>query len=157
VISDLLLGPEVPGRNLDSEYAEVEEFEGRTREERWSYFLKEMEKCMRCNACRNSCPSCYCRSCFAEQTMPQWVGIGQAPTDVETFQMGRLFHMAGRCVDCGTCSIVCPMGVDLRKFLKKIEKDGLDLFGHHVGILIDEPAPLATYKEDDPEDFIYNP
>lgn len=157
VICDVALGPEAPAFNPDKEYAEVDAFEALSEEERWSYFAAEMGKCMRCNACRNACPSCYCRSCFVEQTQPQWDGIGQSASDVQLFQFMRMYHMVGRCVDCGSCSAVCPMGVDLRRFLKKIEKDGRVLFGNTVGVALGEPALLATAREDDPEEFIYNP
>ena len=157
VISDLLLGPEAPPKITEKEYAQVEAFEALPPEERWAYFEKEMRRCMRCYACRNACPSCYCRSCFVEQSQPQWTGIGQSEADVQFFQFMRLFHMVGRCVDCGSCSTVCPMGVDLRKFLKKIEKDGRDFFADTVGEALGKPMLLATFREDDPEDFIYNP
>ncbi|MCK7507395.1 MAG: 4Fe-4S binding protein [Desulfobacterales bacterium] len=66
--------------NPDAEYNDVKEFEAKPIEERWAYFTKEMEKCMRCNACRQACPSCYCPTCFVEQSQPQWVGIGEDKT-----------------------------------------------------------------------------
>lgn len=157
VLTDVTLGPDAPERDTGAEYAQVEATEAMGEDARWSVFRAEMSKCMRCYACRNACPSCYCRSCFAEQSQPQWVGIGQSESDVGEFQIMRLYHMAGRCVDCGTCSSVCPMGVDLRRFLKKIEKDGRVLFGHTVGVSVEEPAMLATHSDDDPEDFIFNP
>jgi ferredoxin len=69
----------------------------------------------------------------------------------------RLYHMVGRCVDCGSCVAVCPMGVDLRKFLKKLDKDAFEMFGHRAGISLEEPAPLSTYGENDPEEFTFNP
>ncbi|MDD5775777.1 MAG: 4Fe-4S dicluster domain-containing protein, partial [Candidatus Omnitrophica bacterium] len=121
------------------------------------YFTKEMAKCIRCAACRNVCPSCYCRICFAEQSQPQWVGISDDPSDTQMFQLMRMYHMVGRCVDCGSCISVCPMGVDLRKFLKKLDKDAFELFEHRAGASLDSPAPLSTYKENDKEDFTYNP
>lgn len=157
VLSDVVLGPEAPAHDAAREFEEVDAFEALPVEERWAYFGKEMAKCMRCYACRNACPSCYCRQCFLEQSQPQWVGIGQGESDVQIFQLMRMYHMAGRCVDCGSCSAVCPMGVDLHKFLKKLDKDAFALFGHRAGASIDEPAPLGTAKEDDPEEFIFNP
>jgi ferredoxin len=157
VISDLMVGEAAPPMDTDSEYAEVDEFENLPIEERWAYFTKEMAKCIRCAACRNTCPSCYCRICFAEQSQPQWVGISDDPSDTQMFQLMRMYHMVGRCVDCGSCISVCPMGVDLRKFLKKLDKDAFELFEHRAGASLDSPAPLSTYKESDKEDFTYNP
>jgi ferredoxin len=158
IISDMLVGSPAAAMNPDAEYDEVKEFEGKTIEERWAYYSKEMEKCIRCNACRQACPSCYCPTCFAEQSQPQWVGIGEDKTDTQVFQLMRLYHMVGRCVDCGSCVAVCPMGVDLRKFLKKIDKDGWELFGNRAGSSMDDKPPLGKYDEHhDKEDFIFNP
>jgi len=157
VISDMIIGGEAPPMDVDREYHDVNKFEKLSIEERWSYFTKEMGKCIRCYACRNTCPSCYCKVCFAEQSQPVWVGAGDDPTDVQVFQIMRMFHMAGRCIDCGSCIEVCPMGVDLRKFLKKLDKDGFELFAHRAGESLDNPAPLSTFKVEDKEDFIFEP
>lgn len=157
VVSDILLGDPAPPRDAAREFQEVDAVERLSAEERWQGFVAEMAKCMRCNACRNACPSCYCRVCFADQSQPQWVGIGQSASDVQVFQFLRLYHMAGRCVDCGSCSAVCPTGVDLRRFLKKLDKDVLEMFGRRAGLSADEPAALAEAREDDPEAFIYHP
>ncbi len=157
VISDLMAGEPAPAMRADEEYDAVKAFESRPSEERWAYFEKEMAKCIRCYACRQACPSCYCPECFAEQSRPQWVGIGEDASDTQVFQIMRIFHMAGRCVDCGSCVAVCPMGVDLRTFLKKLDKDAYELFGSRVGASLDDPPVLSTYREHECEDFIYNP
>ena len=158
VISDVMIGQPAAAMNPDVEYDGVNEFEAKTTEERWEYFTKEMEKCIRCNACRQACPSCYCPTCFAEQSMPQWVGIGEDETDTQVFQFMRLYHMVGRCVDCGSCVAVCPMGVDLRKFLKKLDKDCWDFFGNRAGSSMEDMPPLGKFDEhQDKGDFVYNP
>lgn len=157
VLCDITIGVKAPAMDADGEYLKVEEFERLSAGERWNFFAKEMAKCIRCAACRQACPSCYCRVCFAEQSQPQWVGISEESTDTQVFQIMRIFHMVGRCVDCGTCNAVCPMGVDLRRFLKKLDKDALDLFNHRAGVKMEERAPLATFRDDDKEDFIFNP
>jgi len=157
VISDMMIGSEAPPMDVDREYHDVNKFEKLSVEERWAYFTKEMEKCIRCYACRNTCPSCYCKVCFVEQSQPGWVGVGDDPTDTQVFQIMRMFHMVGRCVDCGSCVEVCPMGVDLRKFLKKLDKDGLELFNHRAGESLDNPAPLSTFLMEDKEEFIFDP
>jgi len=158
VISDTMIGSPAPAMNPDAEYNDVKEFEAKPIEERWAYFNKEMEKCMRCNACRQACPSCYCPTCFVEQSQPQWVGIGEDKSDTQVFQLMRLFHMVGRCVDCGSCVSVCPMGVDLRKYLKKIDKDCWEMFGNRAGSSMEDMPPLGRFDEHhDKQDFIYNP
>lgn len=157
IISDVMVGSPAAAMNTDAEYDEVKEFESKSIEERWAYFTKEMEKCIRCNACRQACPSCYCPTCFAEQSQPQWVGIGEDATDTQVFQFMRLYHMVGRCVDCGSCVAVCPMGVDLRKFLKKSDKDCWELFANRAGSSMEDMPPLGKYSENDKEEFIYNP
>jgi len=157
VISDLMAGDNAPAKAFDREYEKVDAFEQLSTEERWAYFTKEMGKCIRCYACRNACPSCYCKVCFVEQSMPQFVGLSADHTDTQLFQLLRTFHMVGRCVDCGSCISVCPMGVDLRNFLKKLDKDALELFENRAGAKMEDVPPLSTYKENDKEDFIYNP
>lgn len=157
VISDVMSGDNAPAKAFDREYEKVDAFEQLSTEERWAYFTKEMGKCIRCYACRNACPSCYCKVCFVEQSMPQFVGLSADQTDTQLFQLLRTFHMVGRCVDCGSCISVCPMGVDLRNFLKKLDKDALELFENRAGAKMEDVPPLSTYKENDKEDFIYNP
>ena len=157
VISDIMIGDQAPAMQVDKEYEKVVAQEKLSNEERWAYFVKEMDKCIRCYACRQACPSCYCKICFVEQTQPQFVGITDSKSDTQVFQMMRLFHMVGRCVDCGSCIAVCPMGVDLRAYLKKLDKDAFELFQHRAGTSLDAVPPLSTYREDDKEDFIYHP
>lgn len=157
VLHDIMLGEAAPPMGAEHEYGLVEEFSRLPETERWDYFVKEMDKCIRCNACRNACPSCYCRSCFVEQTQPQWLGAGVERSDSEVFQIMRLYHMAGRCVDCGSCTTVCPMGIDLRTYLKKLDHDAWKLFGHRAGAALDEPALLSTFQENDGQDFIFEP
>jgi hypothetical protein len=49
------------------------------------------------------------------------------------------------------------MGVDLRTFLKKLDKDAFELFGNRAGSSLEDLPPLSQFKEDDREDFIYDP
>ena len=157
VISDIMTGENAPSLASDKEYDKVTAHEQLSTDERWAYFVKEMDKCIRCYACRQACPSCYCKICFVEQSQPQFVGLSEDKSDTALFQMLRLFHMVGRCVDCGSCISVCPMGVDLRTYLKKLDKDVLELFEQRAGASMEDVPPLSTYKEHDKEDFIYNP
>ena len=135
----------------------IEEFEGKTIEERWKYFEEQMSKCIRCYACRQACPNCYCKECFAEQIKPKWIGVTNDLSDIMLYQIGRIFHQAGRCVDCGACVRACPMGIDLRTFTYKLVKDVRELFGYEAGISLDELPPLTTFMLEDKQEFITEP
>jgi ferredoxin len=151
---DILIEGETARQAVSDEYTEVKELEERSIDQRWEFFQGQMSKCIRCYACRNACPLCYCPECFAEQSQPRWVGTTDDPSDIMAFHLGRIFHTAGRCVDCGACEAACPMGLELRKLTRKLVKDVGELFGYEAGVSAEEPPPLATYKLDDDDEFI---
>ncbi|MBZ4659579.1 MAG: 4Fe-4S ferredoxin [Desulfacinum sp.] len=154
VIYDELLGDPVEEQKDVDRYEDVRRIEAMTVEERWNYFEELIAPCIRCYACRNACPQCYCPTCFVDESRPQWVGKSLDPTDTRTFHFLRAYHMAGRCTDCGACERACPMDIKVRQFTKKLEKDVKELFGYEVGVVLEERPPLDTYRPDDPQDFI---
>jgi len=123
-------------------------------ERRWGFFTRLISRCLRCYACRNSCPLCYCPTCFVDESRPQWVGKSNERTDTMTFHFLRAYHCAGRCTDCGACERVCPVGIKMRQFTKKLNKDALELFSWEAGLTLDERPPLDVYRPDDYNDFI---
>jgi len=135
-------------------YADVREIEELDAQQKWEYFDNLLSACIRCYACRNACPLCYCPTCFVDESRPQWVGKSQDPMDVRTFHFLRAFHCAGRCTDCGACERACPVGINMRVFTKKLEKDCFDQFGWEAGLTLDERPPLDTYRPEDPDEFI---
>jgi formate dehydrogenase subunit beta len=156
VLADFLVGEPVVEENQDL-FADMEAFDAMKPEERWAYLSDEMNKCIRCYACRNACPLCYCPECFVDATLPQWIGKSTDASDTMIFHLMRAYHLAGRCVACGACERACPVGVDIRKLNRKLLKDVKDLFGYEPGLSLDEVSPLATFRPDDPEHFIVNP
>lgn len=138
-------------------YAQIEDFEAQTPEERWAYFEQEMTKCIRCYACRQACPTCWCKECFAEQMDLKWIGTSTNLSDAMIFHLTRIFHQAGRCVECDACYRACPMGVDLRTFTKKIGKDVEHLFQFTPDFDPDTIPPISTFKETDSDSFITEP
>ena len=154
VIHDELVGELVEEQTDVDRYADVREIEALSPQEKATYFEKLLEPCIRCYACRNACPLCYCPTCFTDESRPQWVGKGQDPTDVSTFHFLRAYHCAGRCTDCGACERSCPVGINMRVFTKKLEKDCLELFDWEAGLDPDVRPPLDTYKPSDPDEFI---
>ncbi len=153
VIYDELVAEKVEEQKADR-YEDIKRIEGMTSEEKWQYFQNLISSCIRCYACRNACPFCYCPQCFVDESKPQWLGKTIDPTDTLTFHLLRAFHVAGRCTDCGSCERACPMEIPVRIFTRKLEKDILELYGYEAGINLDERPPLDTYRPDDPENFI---
>lgn len=154
VIFDELIGEKVAEQEGVDRYADVRAVEAMSPEERWRHFEELTAQCIRCYACRNACPGCYCPTCFVDESNPQWVGKTIDPTDTRTFHFLRAFHLAGRCTDCGACERACPVGIKVRQFTKKLEKDVKDLYGYEVGLSLEERPSLDTYKPGDPEPFI---
>jgi formate dehydrogenase subunit beta len=135
-------------------YHDVESIEKMTSEKKWAFFTQLISKCVRCYACRNACPLCYCPTCFVDESKPQWVGKSTDPTDTMTFHFLRAYHCAGRCTDCGACERVCPVGISMRQFTKKLNKDAEAYFGWEAGLRLEERPPLDVYRPDDYNDFI---
>ncbi len=154
VIYDELVADLVEEQKDVDRYADVRRIEAMPTEQKWKYFDDLLSTCIRCYACRNACPLCYCPTCFVDESQPQWVGKGIDPTDTRTFHFLRAYHCAGRCTDCGACERACPMDIKVRTFTKKLEKDCVDLFGWEAGMTLEERPPLDTYRPDDPNEFI---
>lgn len=154
VVYDEMIAEEVEEQQGVEPFRDVDQVEKKSSEEKWGFFTRLISTCLRCYACRNACPLCYCPTCFVDESRPQWVGKSNDPTDTMTFHFLRAFHCAGRCTDCGACERVCPMGISMRQFTKKLNKDTLDIFSWEAGLSPDERPPLDVYKVDDYNDFI---
>jgi formate dehydrogenase subunit beta len=69
----------------------------------------------------------------------------------------RAMHVAGRCVECGECERVCPVGIPLMLLNRKLIKDVNELFGpYEASLKLEEEAspPLSVYRPDDPDNFL---
>jgi len=154
VIYDELVGELVEAQNGIDRFEDVRQIESMGSDQKWAYFEDLLSNCIRCYACRNACPLCYCPSCFVDDSRPQWVGKSADETDTRTFHFLRAFHCAGRCTDCGACERACPVGINMRVFTKKLEKDCFEMFHWEAGLTLDERPPLDTFKPDDPQEFI---
>lgn len=154
VISDEMVAEPVTEQTDIDRYADIREIEEMDSDAKWAFFEDLLSPCIRCYACRNACPLCYCPTCFVDETKPQWVGKGQDPIDVRTFHFLRAYHCAGRCTDCGACERSCPVGINMRLLTKKLEKDCLEQFGWEAGLSLDQRPALDVYQANDPEALI---
>lgn len=158
LVYDELVGDAVVSeRDVKARFAEVEELEALTSEARAAYWAEQFAKCIRCNACRNVCPACSCEKCVFDNPASAVDSKTNIASEAQFFQLTRAYHVAGRCVDCGECSRVCPVGIPLHKLNRKIIKDINELYGsYEAGKDPCIEAPLGTYELEDVDPFDFH-
>jgi len=134
-------------------FAKITELEEMNSIERFAFWRGELSKCIRCNACRNTCPACTCLKCVFDN--PQsGVNAKVNATEFEEnmFHIIRAFHVAGRCSDCGECTRVCPQGIPLHLLNRKFIKDINSFYGEfQAGETTELCSPLLRFDYDDTE------
>jgi len=148
---DVLIEAETPIEIPTAEdiYSDIQEMELWSPEERLAFWTEEFDRCIRCYACRQACPGCYCFECVAEQVDPHWTSIALDIPEKMFFHVMRAYHLAGRCVECDACEAVCPMNIPLSKLNRKVAKEILDLFGYKTG---DDPEKKPLLACFDPQE-----
>jgi len=152
-ITDIYIGEKIRSTPQNN-FEDITTFESKIHEKKMEYFKDELNRCIRCYACREACPVCYCDLCFVDQNKPIWFGKTPDISNNFIFHMIRALHVAGRCVSCGTCSSVCPMGIDLSLINRKIEQIVKERFDFESGISLETPPPMGNHKIDDQQEFM---
>ncbi len=128
--------------------------ESMTPEERFAFWNEEFSKCIRCYACRQVCPLCYCEQCIADRSIPDWIESSATERANFSWNIVRAFHLAGRCIGCGECTRVCPVDIPLSLLNAKMAVTAMNEFGFTAGKGINDPTLVGNYSNEDKEDFI---
>ncbi|MBF0314454.1 MAG: 4Fe-4S dicluster domain-containing protein [Oligoflexia bacterium] len=123
-------------------------------EERFRFFAEEFKRCIRCYACRQICPHCFCKTCIVEKSEPQWISSTPSPLGNWSWNFTRAFHLIGRCVECGECARACPVGIRLDILNRYLAKSVEEKYQFIAGMDEKAAPPLTTYKQNDNQDFI---
>jgi formate dehydrogenase subunit beta len=138
-------------KKKDPIFSKVEEIEKMSPADRWKFFADYFERCERCYACRQICPSCYCEICIADQQEPKWIEPSAKLSANTMWHLVRAYHLAGRCADCGECERVCPQEIPLRLLNNALEKAVHEMFGVRPGTVPEEVPPLVVLSKEDPD------
>jgi len=155
VYANRTLGQPVTPRATAPDYSDVEAIEAMSADEKYNFWQEQYSKCIRCYACRNVCPACNCTNCIFEQSKSGWQSKDINASENQFYGLTRAFHVAGRCIECGQCDMVCPSDVPIMLMNKKAKKDLDDLFGKYdAGLETESLIPLGRYDVNDPEEFM---
>lgn len=152
---DTLVGSPAPFEPpADSQLARIEQLKAMPPAERWAFWEREFEKCIRCYACRQICPLCFCDRCIADKNVPQWLESSASRRGNLAWNIMRAFHLAGRCVGCGECDRVCPVDIPLSLLNREMALVAKQEYGYEPGRDPEAPTLIGTYDKDDRQDFI---
>ena len=123
-------------------------------EEKFAYWQKELSKCIKCYACRQSCPMCYCTRCTVECNQPQWIPVQSNTHGNMDWHILRAMHLAGRCISCGECGRACPVNIPCHLLTMQLADQVHHYFKVHAGTSETMNSVLSTYDPSDKENFI---
>jgi len=114
-------------------------------------FVNEINKCILCYSCRQSCYGCYCKTCFMERGEPDWQTASPDTGAKMLYHLGRAMHLSGRCVECGACENACASGVNIRYLIKSVTDFIDETYDYRAGMDLEKEPVMLIYKADDSE------
>jgi ferredoxin len=153
VLYDVLLNDDVHGHKI-SPYDVLAKYEAMDEDARWEFWKSQLDKCIRCYACRKACPMCYCDPCFIDQLKPKWADKAPQSPGNMMYHLTRFHHLAGRCIDCGECSRACPVNIPLYLFHKKVAKECEEMFHQKAGMSTEDKPVLIDFRVEDSDKIL---
>ena len=122
--------------------------------ERFRFWAEQFERCVRCNACREVCPMCFCERCIQDKSQPQWIETSPHARGNLSWHFTHAMHLAGRCSSCDECQRACPAGLPLGLLNRKMAEIVRNRFEYQVSDDSTVPSPIGAFKQQDPQEFI---
>jgi formate dehydrogenase subunit beta len=123
------------------------EMRGMSIEARFAYWRGQFNQCIKCFACKDACPICYCTDCYLEADRGL-IAAGQVPPDI-MFPVLRTIHVADSCVNCGQCQDGCPSEIPLSKLVHMLNVEIGAVLGYRSGMDARAPPPLSIVPDEE--------
>lgn len=148
VLADFRFGTPAPITAKPFTPPELAMLDSMSLDERMGFWKAQMDRCLRCYACRNACPMCVCRDyCVSDSRDPHWMTQEASVKEKLFFQTIHAMHLAGRCTGCGECQRACPVGIPILALRQQLGRALGQIFeGYVTGLNPDDTPPLLGYE-----------